>query len=528
VAGGVAVAALIDAERRSTGPAAERSSAPLSDAVSIIGAPGTFGEFAGDPAAGVIEVPGWGFGPGQAAYMSAVASDGTVFIGTTPFTDNQAKPTAAGMELAIFDPSARQFTRLVIPSTKGQVKLVNPDPAYHGVGGGDVSDVLVVPDPAAAAGGGPGERVVFVSEMPYFGWDVTTGGELPTLGQLVREDDGWRYDPALSYSASRLATGLPSAVSAQAFPVPKPFAPPSPRGPASVARLPRSGHLVIAQYLGDNDQANGALLVVDLAGQVRAYWQYPEARPLGLTVVVNPREVSADPTSAVDDERFVLISDCFDANGAAQPFTAQEFSYAASTGTIRPMSTAVRASQDGSRMETACFDAAGTLYVARTKADGLNADRLAVYPKIDGKRGLVVRTPAVGDWPVTSWGSACEPDHLVAGTDAGRLVRSLTLDPVTGALQLAGIDGGLLVVRPAGTGREMTFRVGPSIDLGLNRLRKGASSYVGPRRGAVDAGRRLLWLPVNQLVLDAISWPYPPFKLDQWLLRVDLARLLGS
>jgi hypothetical protein len=365
--------------------------------------------------------------------------------------------------------------------------------------------------------------------VPYFGWDVGTDGELPTLGQLVRPDGGdWRYDPARSYPASRLAAGLPPAVAAQAFPVTTPLAAPSPRGPASVARLPRSGHLVIAQYLGDGDLKCGALLVVDLAGKVRAYWQYPEPRPFGLAVVVNPREVHTDPTSTPDDERVVLVSDCFDASGAVQPFTVQEFSYAASTGTIRPMSTAVRAAQDGSRMETACLDAAGTLYVARTRADGLTAAEVAVYPKIGGERGLVTRTPADGDWPVTSWGTTCQPDHLIAGSGGGGLVRSLTLDPVTGTLQLAGVDGGLVVVRPAGTGREMTFRVGPRIDLGLNRLRMGARTYVGLRRGAVDARRRLLWLPVNQLVLDAIPWPYPPFKLDQWLLRVDLTSLLGS
>jgi len=47
------------------------------------------------------------------------------------------------------------------------------------------------------------------------------------------------------------------------------------------------------------------------------------------------------------------------------------------------------------------------------------------------------------------------------------------------------------------------------------------------RRGAVDAQRRVLWLPLNQLVLDGITWPYPPFKLDQWLARIDLRALLG-
>lgn len=528
-AGGTAAARYLssDREQHPAAAAATRSARPA-QTLSIVGAPGTLGGYLNDSSVDAVEVAGWGFGPGQAAYMSAVAADGTVFVGTTPFTDNQAKPTAAGMELAAFDPTARRFTRMVIPSTTGQTVLGNPNARYRGVGGGDVADVLVVPEPDPARGAG--ERVVFLSEIPYFGWNAAVDGQLPTLGQVVRDgaDGPWHYEPSLSYTAQQLAAGLTPQRSAAAFPVPGPSQPPNPRGPASIARLPRSGHLVVAQYFGYGQQHSGALLVVDLAGQVRAFWQYPEPRPLGLTVLVRPREVTVDPTSAADDERFALISDCYNAEGKVQPFTVQEFSYSASTGTIRPMSTAVRAAQDGSRMETACFDAAGTLFVARTRADGLTADRVAVYPKIGGERGLVTRSPAVGNWPATSWGTTCRPDHLIGGSGDGGLVRSLTLDPASGGLLLAGVDGSLMAIQPEGAGRQMTFRVGPRIDLGLDLLRRRSTMYVGLRRGAVDAQRRLLWLPVNQLVLDAIEWPYPPFKLDQWLLRIDLARLPGS
>ncbi|EFC79534.1 hypothetical protein [Parafrankia sp. EUN1f] len=494
--------------------------------LTIFGAPGSFGGLDASSPIGVVEVPGWGFGPGQAAFMSAVAADGTVLIGTTPFTDDQSALTGTGMELGLFEPGTRRFTRMVVPSSTGRQTQPRTDPLFSGIGGGDISDVIVVPAPA----GEQGERAVFVSLMPYYFWDVRTYGLLPAFGQLRRggADGAWGYEPDLSRTGDALAGSTEPWVAATAFPAGPNGQPRSARGMTSIARLPRSGHLVVAQYLGTGKGGtdNGALLVLDLDGRVRAFWQYPQTRPLGVELVVNPREVAADPTSEPDDERFVLICDVRDANHRTQPFPIQEFSYQASTGRITPRSTAVRAVQDGSRMETAAFGADGTLYVARTKADGLRADKLAVYPKIGRERGLVSRTPATGNWPVDSWGRDNPADFLVPGTDRGGLVRSLTIDPVTGAVLLGGLDGLVTAVRPAGSGSRMTFRTLDPVDVGLDRLRGPSTRYVGLRRGAVDAQRRTLWLPVNQMVLDGIRWPYPPFKLDQWLLGLNLDFLL--
>ncbi|WP_374215936.1 hypothetical protein [Frankia sp. AiPs1] len=495
--------------------------------LTIYGAPGSFGEFdGGQTTVRVTEVPGWGFGPGQAAFNSAVSAEGTVFLTTTPFSDDQSKLTGTDMEIEIFEPDIERFTRLVIPSTKGRLSLPRLDPNYRGVGGGDTSDVIVVPGPDGA------QRVLFTSLMPYYGWNTAVDGELPSVGQLRRDQPTarWVYDPQESWTAQQLATMAAPSLAGRAFPVLGPLQPRSSRGPASIARLPRSGHLVIAQYLGAGGGGtdNGALLVVDPAGRVLAHWQYPQVRPLGIALVVNPREVVADPTSEPDDERFVLISDVRGLDYSTQPFPIQEFSYSASRGTITPCSTAVRAVQDGSRMESAVFGADGTLYVARTKRDGLRAETVAVYPKLGRERGLVTRAPAIGNWPTDTWGIANQPDYLVAGTDQGGLVRSVTLDPRTGAILLAGLDGLVQVVRPAGRGARMTFRTDPPVDVGLDMLRGPSTRYVGVRRGAVDPLRRSLWLPVNQMVLDGLPWPYPPFKLDQWLMRIDLDVLLGD
>ncbi|MBL7497299.1 hypothetical protein I6A84_36485 [Frankia sp. CNm7] len=491
------------------------------DLLSIFGTPGSFGRLARSSTIETVDVPGFGFGPGQSAFMATVASDGTVFIGTTPFSDDQMFPTAASMEAGIFHPDTRRFTQLMIPSSAGHFFVSNPDPTVRGVGGADVADVIVVPDPVM------GERVVLVSVMPYHGWDTKVHGEFPSIGQLRRDRAGdWRYEPSLSWTAAQLAALAPPTVAASAFPTIGPTSPLSGRGPASVARLPRSGHLVIAQYFGAGGRGtkSGALLVVDLEGRTRAWWQYPPTSPLGISTVVNPREVVTDPTSEPDDERFVLISDCFSGNKVAEPFPVQEFSYSASSGQITPKSAAVRAAQDKSRMESACFDMAGNLYVARTNAHGLRADAMAVYVKAGRERSLVTAAPATADWP-DYFGIECRPDYLLQETGRGGLVRSLTMDPVSGAILLTGLDGTLQVVQPAGAGHEMTFRTS-AIDTGLSQLRGPSTRYIGVRRAAVDAQRRILWLPVNQLVLDSISWPYPPFKLDQWLIRVDLDRLL--
>jgi hypothetical protein len=526
VAGGIAAAA--------AGYAVAGRGGHGGPALSLYGAPDSFGDLTASRALAIVGVPGWGFGPGQAAYMSAVASDGTVFIATTPFSDDQSRPTGTDMELAVFEPASGRFTRLVVASSTGRQSEPAASAALHGIGGGDVSDVVVVPGPDG------GERVVFTSASPYFGWDIATYGTLPTIGQLHRADGRWGYDEAASRDADRLAASAGEAPAAVAFPPSAPGRPRSSRGAAAIARLPRSGHLVVAQYFGTGVTAggtgggapeatdSGALLVVDVAGTVRASWQYPAVSVFGGPVVVNPREVVADPSSAAGDERFVVVLDARTADGSVVPFPVQEFSYAAAGGVIAPRSTAVRAAQDGSRMETACFGADGTLYVARTAGDGLSAAPLAVYPKVGGERGLVRRAPAVAGWPGTAWGATCAPDHLVGAVARGGLVRSIGLDPATGTVLLVGLSGLVQALRPAGRGASMTFEVPRGLDLGLNGLRGPATHFVGVRRGCVDADRRALWVPANQLVLDDIAWPYPPFKLDQWLYRVDLRRLLAG
>ncbi len=485
--------------------------------VQLFGRSGSFGGLTGrnkllsGASFAAVPINGWGFGPGQAAYMSAVTTAGAVVIATTPYTDNQLEPTATTMELGCFLPGARAFRRIVVPSSTGRTNLTGYRSSY---GGADIGDVQVV-------GTGANERVIFVSVAPYHGWDITSQGQLPSFGALKSGAGG-----SLSLDGTRMRTADDIATGGAGMTVPMSYngygeALHQGRGLCEVALLPASGHVVVSQYFGTSSaNEQGGIVVLDATGRFKAAWQYPAASYRGRAVKCLVREVETDPTGRLSDERFSIICDAFDASNRPVPFPLQEFSYDARNSTISPVSVPVQASGDGSRMETAKYGGDGTLYVARTRPDGLTADRVAVYRK----GHLHAAAPAVGAWPSASWGRVVAPDQFVNGSEGTGLVRSLAVDPKTGALLVAGLSGVLLSIRGA-VGRA---RVTASLDLGLNQLVDRSRHQIGVRKGCVDSGRRALWLPVPQLDM-ASAYPagaYP--RLDQWLYRVSLSSFLGS
>ena len=484
--------------------------------VQLYGRPGSFGELGGlkrllgGQSFATVPIPGWGFGPGQAAYMSAVTSAGTVIVATTPYTDNQMQPTANTMELACLIPGSRSFGRILVPSTRGKTSLEATGSSY---GGGDIGDVQVV-------GSGASERVLFVSAMPYHGWNVSTEGLLPSFGALR---PGARGRVTLDLSRQRTANQLAAGSTGMKMPLMgntygQTLS--NSRGMCEMALLPASGDVVVTQYFGPSmTNQQGGILVLDTYGRIKASWQYPAATYRGGPVKCLVREVETDPSGRLGDERFSIICDSFDANNNPVPFPLQEFTYDARSATIRPVSGAVQASADGSRNETAKYGNDGTLYVARTRPDGLTAAPVAVYRKYR----LGHAAPANADWATRSWNQVVAPDQFVSGTDNTGLVRSLSLDPVSGAIVVAGLSGQLLALRgPVGR-----VKVTASFDIGLNQLVNRNVHNIGVRKGAVDATRRALWLPVPQLDMNQ---PYPEGsypQLDQWMYRVDLAQLVG-
>jgi hypothetical protein len=463
-----------------------------------------------------VAVNNWRFGPGQSAFICVLARDGSVLIGTTPFTDNPLQPTAADMELGVLQPDATDFQLIVVPSTTGHEVL--PGIGTAGVGGGDVASLVQLP-----GSGGPSHgQVLFVSTAPYHGWPLHPYGELPSLGCLNLAKGGWSYDAAGSLTASDLAKRSSASDSQKFFPV-QSGGPRSSRGMTDIVLLPRSGHAIVAQYFGAETGQSGALLAIDpTTRRVLGGWQIPPVRVFGNPVVCHPRQLSVDPTSADGDERFVVVFDTFDSNGGTVAFPLQEFSYRRGTGTIEPVSTAVRAAQDGTRMELAQFLPDGTLVVARTKSNGLSAATLVAYRKLNGKRALADRPPKYVDAVDTVWGETCPPDVVVAGTDRGGLVRSLSVDAATGNVLIAGLDGTLQTVATRARKGKDAWTVSATLDLGLKLLRTPQRYAIGLRQGTVDDRRRLLWLPCNQLTLGQLPWPVPPVALDQWVYAIPL------
>jgi hypothetical protein len=174
------------------------------------------------------------------------------------------------------------------------------------------------------------------------------------------------------------------------------------------------------------------------------------------------------------------------------------------------------------------YDAQGNLWA--TRINGLQGGQLAVYANVDGVRGpggpACPYDPARPmDSYVTSadgrtvWGSACRPDYDIL--QARPLLGSLGLaeDPSTGDVVSLTLAGALLPVRRAGSGRNLTFRIGNVVDLGGKLLPTAVGEVLAYQFGAVDARHRL-WLVAAHSRPDAVG-----LALDQWLYSVDVGRL---
>jgi hypothetical protein len=505
---------------------------PARPTVTLFGSAGSFGQLQAAsrvPTGQTLAtnpVPGWGFQPGQSAYFAAVGPDGSVFVANEPQTDNQLAPTAVGMTTAIFDPAARTFRNVAIPTSANGTTATDPGTNPPDVvGGADVSDL----QPMTVNGV---TRIAFLSDVPYHGWNVNDGF-YPTFGYFKKSGGTWAFDPASAKTAQDIqrsgSAGLSGACrtlrnsSAQSFT--------DCRGTAEMAVLPRSQNLVITQYFEDpaRHQASGGLMVIDPSGRLLAWYAYPNiSRPDGATLSVHPREVETDPTSLPGDERFAVVFDVFSATGQIQPFTLQEFSFRA--GQVTPVSAPILSGDNSGAsavgFETVHYDYEGNLWAAQARNGTLTGGSLALYRKINGARRTTTACGTRPDWSQTQWSLRCPPDQEFARAASLGVARSLTEDPNTHAILLATLSGDVLAI--VSTGEAGSYAVKPVIDLGLDQLVDRSRYWVGPRKGAVDGNSRSLWLPIQQLQSPTICPTYPclPKALDQWLARVDLTQAL--
>ncbi len=171
-----------------------------------------------------VTVTDWQLDPGQSAYKSVVASDGTVFVGNLARSFSQFQPTATSTAITCFNPlaavcfdeetaTAKNFSTIRIPTANGfTYRLARPTffaphplsnenqcfdtPPPVGVAGGDISDLQVVTDPIL------GERVLLVSENGSL--ERSLPDVYPAFGALSKATGAWKLDPSSTLNAIQI------------------------------------------------------------------------------------------------------------------------------------------------------------------------------------------------------------------------------------------------------------------------------------------------------------------------------------
>lgn len=426
-----------------------------STVVQLFGALGTFGPVTNwitSPSGHsfiATPVPNWLFGPGEAPFYTEVMSDGQVIISTVELSENELIPTFDHAELNIFDPARFKFYTQVIPTSTGALKAITPGKSTGGTdaGGGDLRKIV----------NGGTELLVFSCGGYYFNWDIGVTGLYPVIGFLNRNSDGdWIYNQGISKTTTQLHDTNPSVWEANITPTISTgldgtywYA----RAAGQMAVLPQSGNIVLGHYFNRISGPNtGAISVISPSGNLLATYQIPNITPPSGTLSTGAvRDVEADPSSVLNDERFVILYDGFGTGIAAHPF--QEFSYNQSTKTITPMSTPCITNDTNTNQGFSIIDSQGTLFV--TTNIGLGAGNTSVYVKNagTGNRSYVTNFPASPGWQTgpNSWGALAAPDYSVAAPrqqGLGIFDGPMSVDPVTGAILHPGASGHLGFVIP--------------------------------------------------------------------------------
>jgi len=141
------------------------------------------------------------------------------------------------------------------------------------------------------------------------------------------------------------------------------------RGIGQMNALPVSGHIAVAHYFAAPGFNSGLVSVWDQNANLKAVYQIPSmnAQDATTSLIMAPRELKADPSSVVNDERFMIIYDVFPSAGNAAPIPShvmQEFKYNASGPTITPITVPFIAADDYWAAGPCEYGADGTLYCA--------------------------------------------------------------------------------------------------------------------------------------------------------------------
>ena len=322
--------------------------------------------------------------------------------------------------------------------------------------------------------------------------------------------------------------------------------------------MPDSGDLIVTQYLGSGlmalhyeKEASGHYAVHVTAAYRFPTIPNPATSDPGDTLTILPKEVQADPTGKIGDERFIVS---FDIPGS--PTAIMEFTYNANTGTIAPASPPISAGNTA--LGHGRYDKDGNLWAFGTT--------LAVYHKRTANRctaGLACfrklsspASPTNGGcafdpsntalryFTNNHWGQVCPPDYEILQVQTVPSIYGFTQHPsrpIVAGIDLGGFDfdwingtgrasdpAQILAVRYASTGSAMSFEVGQITNTGLGLFAAGAApgqsgEWKALRPGSFDTSGRL-WFAVQHILNGAptgVSYPH-------WVGAVDIDQLFDS
>ena len=495
--------------------------------VTLYGKAGTFGSVAGRTSSGqpvsTRGSPGFGLPAGRAGYFSAVAADGTIFTGGIDHNLNFIYMTADDMMVAAYNPNDNAYRTIGIRTTTGATSI----PDEHGA---SIADVATLDG---------GNAVAFTGPVSWRGQDAATYGEWPALGILTKVGGVWQVAAGNQWTGGQLAQTNPP-VSVQACP-PEAGHPEASQcgGPNEMDALPASGHIVIAQYFS-------GLMAIDPRGpdaggrfQPRVAGGYPAFQVKDVTtadpddvITLAPRDVQADPTGVLGDERFALMFDAyFPAGSRLDAAGFIEFSYDARTGQIRPMSAPIlRGDRNSAGVywgTSAWYDDQGNLW--SPSSTGFTGWRLGVYAKSGGARkigGAACPFDPERPWEeylLTSgdhaaWGQACPPDYDILQPSTQLASWGMVQDPVSHTIVYQITGGHAMPIRVAGSGRNLTFMIGQLVDIDDGLLPR-AGPILYPLGEFDRSGRLLTALAHDPTAAD------PHQLVDQWFLGLDVAQL---
>jgi hypothetical protein len=461
-------------------------------------------------------IAGWGLPPGVQAGVATVARDGTVLLAGRDHHGGTGPATAGVLVIGAYQPDLDAYRTIPLATTGGRYEV---DPA------GD----LMAPSVSGLTPIHGGEAVAFITSATTEP-EAGNADTWPAFGVLSKVDGRWGVTAGDGWTNQWTGTELVASGQLGRL--------------RELVSLPGSGDLIVARE-GAAGERNGALLAMRLAGPdpegryavtVTGQYRYPEIRDpeSGEYLELTLRDLRADPTGEPGDERFVVGLQDPSRSMSSQPVVVQEFSYAAATGAITPISAPTIPGDDGPDgagffgYSAVLYDHAGNLWAARHR--GLTGGKLAIYARSDQHRGLDrpdcrydPGAPA-GSHVTTSegrsvWGRACRPDFDIVQPQAVPAIIGMVQDPGSHDVVALTLGGAVLAVRPSGSGDAMTFEVGNVVDTGLQLLPAATGSVREHQLGGLDRSGRL-WLPGAQAVPDE-----PGAAADQWLYAVRIGDL---